>query len=219
MKIDKSEVKRYLLVAGKDFDGIDCLIDQLSQKALSSLCPKSIVNRFAITHVAEGIKINGTDILFGGKLVKQVFDGCDEVFVFAATLTLESESLIKKCFAKSAVDGIVCDSVLTTMIECYCDEIDEDICKTVEQEGKSATRRISCGYGDFPLSCQKDILTLLNAQKFLGIKLNANNMMFPNKTVTAVIGVKQRDFDAPRTAGSQANNKCSGCDSQCNFKR
>ncbi len=219
MEIDKSEVKRYLRISGGNDDGLDSLIDELSQKALTLLCPKSILNRFSVTHEDGGIRINGTDIVFGGNLVKSVFDGCDEIFIFAATLTLQSESLLKQCFAKSTVDGIVCDSVLTAMIESYCDEIDDSICKQVAKEGKTATRRISCGYGDFPLSCQKDILDILNAPKFLGIKLNENNMMLPNKTVTAVMGVKKRDFDTASCMESNSKNKCDCCDVRCGFKR
>ena len=219
MKIDASEVKRYLRIHGQ-FDGIDDLIQNLSQKALSLLCPKSIVGRFGITHFEDGIKLDGTDVCFTGNLIKKVFDGCDEIYLFVATLTLQSESLIKQSFAKSSVDGVVCDSVLTTMIESYCDDIEEQIDQKIGEDGKTATKRISCGYGDFSIMSQKDILGLLGAQKYLGIQLNQNNMMFPNKSVTAVVGAKKRDFatvDSQHTFG--VKNKCNDCQANCDFKR
>lgn len=220
MKIDKEEVKRYLRIHGGDCGDIDGLIDSLSAKALATICPKSVANRFKITHTADGIRIDGADIAFDGNLIKKVFDGCDEIVIFVATLTVESEALLKRCFAISAVDGIVCDSVLTAMIESYCDDIDQGISKQAAEEGKTATRRISCGYGDFALQCQKDILDILCAQKFLGIKLNQNNMMYPNKTVSAVMGLKPSSCKSACDGAFAAQNKCESCASAgCDFKR
>ena len=219
VKIDIKEVKRYLRIHG-EFDGIDDLAQNLSQKALATLCPKSIVGKFGVLHFDDGIKLEGTDVTFVGNLIKKVFAGCDEIYLFAATLTLQSESFLKQCFAKGAVDGIVCDSVLTTMIESYCDDVEDAIDKKVQEQGKIATKRISCGYGDFSINSQKDILNLLGAQKYLGIQLNDNNMMYPNKTVTAVIGAKKRDFatlDGSQVFGGE--NKCGGCQANCDFKR
>ena len=219
MKIDLKEVKRYLRIHG-EFDGIDNLAQNLSDKALSTLCPKSVVARFDVEHFDNGIKLVGTEVSFNGNLIKKVFAGCDEIYVFVATLTLQSETFLKQCFAKGTVDGIVCDSVLTTMIESYCDDVEDAIDKRVEEQGKTATKRISCGYGDFAIESQKDILALLDAQKHMGIKLNQNNMMYPNKTVTAVKGAKKRDFatiDGSQVFGGK--NKCSNCQANCDFKR
>ena len=219
VKIDEKEVKRYLRIHGQ-FDGIDDVIANLSQKATSLLCPKSIVGRFDITHVDNGIKLDGTQVSFAGNLIKKVFAGCDEIYIFAATLTLQSEIFLKQCFAKSTVEGVVCDSVLTTMIESYCDDVEDAIAKKIFDQGKTPTKRISCGYGDFAISSQKDILNLLGAQKYLGIQLNDNNMMYPNKTVTAVVGAKKADFANMESSQIIANNnKCGDCQANCDFKR
>ena len=148
MFIDKNEVKRYLRLHGGDCGDIDELIEKLSQKALETLCPKSVINSFEIEHTQNGIVLKGTDVSFEGNLVKKTFEGCDEVYVFAATLTLQSETLLKQCFAKSTVDGIVCDSVLTTMIEAYCDEIDEAVVK----KGISKNKKPSNSQWKFPFS-------------------------------------------------------------------
>jgi len=219
VKIDEKEVKRYLRIHGQ-FDGVDDVISNISQKATSLLCPKSIVARFSITHFSDGIKLDGTQVTFTGNLIKKVFAGCDEIYIFAATLTLQSETFLKQCFAKSTVDGVVCDSVLTAMIESYCDDVEEAIDKKIYEQGKVPTKRISCGYGDFSISSQKDILNLLGAQKYLGIQLNSNNMMYPNKTVTAVVGAKKADFANIESSQIMANNnKCSDCQANCDFKR
>lgn len=206
-------------LGGGGYDGLDDMITDISEKALASLCPKSTVNKFAVEWTDGGLKIKDTDIVFGGNLVARTFAGCDEIYIFAATLTLESETFLKKQQALGAVNGVVCDSVLTTMIESYCDDIDGAIAAREAARGRQATRRISCGYGDFPLACQRDILDILGAEKILGVKLNKNNMMYPNKTVTAVMGVKDATFDAVNSGGAAKINKCSSCGACCDFKR
>ena len=218
MNIDINEVKRYLRVKGGGYDGLDETIRRVADKASAELCPKSIINKFAVEWTEEGLRLKGTDIVFGGNLVRKTFDGCDEIYIFAATLTLESELFMKKQAALGAVEGIVSDCVLTTMIESCCDDIDGAIAAREAARGRSVTRRISCGYGDFPLECQKDILDILGAGKILGVKLNENNMMYPNKTVTALMGVKDMSFETVG-GGEAMADKCSSCCSCCEFKR
>ena len=43
--------------------------------------------------------------------------------------------------------------------------------------------------GDLPITVQPDLLKILDAEKRLGITLNASYMMSPSKSVTAVIGI------------------------------
>ncbi len=218
MNIDVNEVKRYMRIKGDGYDGLDEMIKRVAEEASEELCPKSIINKFSIEWVEQGLRLKGTDIVFGGSLVKKTFDGCDEIYIFAATLTLASELFIKKQEALGAVEGMVCDCVLTTMIESCCDDIDNAIASREAARGRRVTRRISCGYGDFPLECQKDILSILGAEKILGVKLNENNMMYPNKTVTALMGVKDGDFEMVGSGEMQAD-KCSSCGASCDFKR
>ena len=73
--------------------------------------------------------------------------------------------------------------------------------------------------GDFSIKSQKDILDLLSAQKILGVKLNENNMMFPNKTVTAVMGLAPFDDKVTAEEISVLKNKCQSCCASCDFKR
>ena len=50
--------------------------------------------------------------------------------------------------------------------------------------------RFSCGYADFPLEQQTDFMRLLDMGRKLGVYIGANMLMTPQKTVTAVIGVR-----------------------------
>ena len=52
-------------------------------------------------------------------------------------------------------------------------------------------RRFSPGYGDVPLSLQRDVLAVLDAQRKLGITLSDTFFMTPCKSVTAFVGIEK----------------------------
>jgi len=57
-------------------------------------------------------------------------------------------------------------------------------------EGKSL-RRLSPGYGDFDLSCQALIFSLLKPEKDIGVKLNEGFIMVPEKTTSGIISFRE----------------------------
>lgn len=66
------------------------------------------------------------------------------------------------------------------------------------------TSRFSPGYGDYPVSCQKQILAYLDAQQKLGIRLTEGCMMVPCKSVTALLGIA----DHPVTGHLASCSEC-----------
>ena len=61
------------------------------------------------------------------------------------------------------------------------------------KEGYNITYRYSPGYGDLTISHQSDILSLLNAQKLIGLSALESAILVPVKSVTAFIGWKRRN--------------------------
>ena len=79
--------------------------------------------------------------------------------------------------------------------------------------GESLVTRYSPGYGDLPLSIQRPLLDLLNAQRAIGLTLTPTNLMVPRKSVTAVMGV----CDTPKES---VLGNCTHCPlkSKCSFR-
>lgn len=81
------------------------------------------------------------------------------------------------------------------------------------EKGLYLRPRFSPGYGDFPLSAQKEILDGLEAGKRIGITLTEGYLMMPSKSVTAVIGVS-------RTPAACTIEGCEACGKKdCAFRR
>lgn len=135
---------------------------------------------------ADKILLKNTAATFPGKDINKHLSGCDKIYVFAATLGYGIDRIIRSFQVCDLSLSYYIDVLAGLLIEKLCD----NVCKKIaeNEDGRDITQRFSCGYGDFPLETQKDILNLLNAEKELGIKLTESEMMTPTKTVTAVLG-------------------------------
>ena len=70
-------------------------------------------------------------------------------------------------------------------------DIAEDEIRRELAEGETLVPRYSPGFGDFPLTAQREILSVLDAARAIGVSLTDTLLMVPSKSVSAVIGVKR----------------------------
>ena len=89
----------------------------------------------------------------------------------------------------------------------------EDLRRAGEAEGWHLRPRFSPGYGDFPLSCQRELLTLLRAPETIGLTAGESMLLLPTKSVTAVMGRSRLALPCHRT-GCEACGK-----TDCAFRR
>ena len=72
-------------------------------------------------------------------------------------------------------------------IEALCDAFCDSL---ISEKGVLLRPRFSPGYGDLPLEVQKDIFSLLECHKRIGVSLNESLLMSPSKSVTAFVGLE-----------------------------
>lgn len=134
--------------------------------------------------------------------------GCREAIVFSATVGAAMDRLIDKYGRLSPAHSLMMSSLGSERIETLCDTFCADVCR---EEDIHLRARFSPGYGDLPLSAQKDIFSVLDCPKRLGLCLTDSLLMSPSKSVTAIAGVS----DQP----TAQNNKCSLCSKKdCTFR-
>jgi hypothetical protein len=204
MDIDVSEVLRYLKADGNQ-QTLN-LISEVRAELEPMLRPKKIMAVFNLVEADGGIGLWGTEVILKGNLIKKTFGDCSKVYIAVATLGMAAERQMAKYSSVDMAKAVVADAYLTTYIEAYLDKLEAELLIKETKNGNCLKNRISCGYGDFSILYQRQIIDMLNAEKLLGIKLNDSNMLVPNKTVTALIGV----------CSVECKNKNKGCDS-CNF--
>lgn len=116
------------------------------------------------------------------KLLKK----CDECFIMAVTLGSKVDLLMKRLEALSVSEHYITDALASALAESAADVAEKNIKKELV-----CSMRFSAGYGDFRLEDQSAILELLDARKMLGITLSTSYLMTPQKSITAVLGIKK----------------------------
>ena len=115
--------------------------------------------------------------------------GCEKALVFAATVGLELDRLILRYGRIEPSLALCLQALGAERIEALCDAFCDEMKARFAAEGKKMRPRFSAGYGDLPLSLQKDIFASLECEKRIGLTLNDSLLMSPTKSVTAIIGI------------------------------
>lgn len=122
------------------------------------------------------------------KDLAKCIEGSEEVILFAATIGMQIDRLIMKYQRTSPAKALLLQAYGAERVEALCDGFVEDLEKEISPKG--FTPRFSPGYGDLSLSVQKDMISLLDTSRRIGITLNDSLLMNPSKSVTAIMGIK-----------------------------
>lgn len=136
---------------------------------------------------------------------------CREGILYAVTLGAEADRLLRRWGARSMAKAAVGQAVCAVWLDALC----ADYCAALLPElepGEYLTAPFSPGYGDWPLEAQRQVLTLLDAPRRLGLTLTAGGMLAPEKSVTALVGLSDR-------AEEHCGQKCMRCEkTDCPFR-
>jgi len=139
----KSEILRYLgykkILPGED---IDAVIERVEKEVEKVANPRTVK-----------AEVDVISIPWASNTVKKAMHAREKAVVFAATLGAGVDRLIMQKECSNISEAVIAQAVAAALIEEVCDKL---------QEGYNSYPRISPGYGDFPLSAQKDILKMLD---------------------------------------------------------
>jgi len=180
----------YLKAKTKLDSKTELLIKENISLAQKLIAPKAVV-------AFSDIAVNGDSVSFNGgfkiesKNIAKLFEECFKAYGVAVTIgkALEEKrnELIEK---KETFAALVLDAAGSVAAEEAVTLANKQIEDSEEKNGNILTRRYSPGYGDWGLSAQKYFLAWLNAER-VGITLNSSSLMKPEKSVSAIIGVKK----------------------------
>lgn len=205
-----NEVARYLGYHSAQIDERTReMIGACAEKLDKAAAPKHVFGIFPITVTQDAVGFPAFTIK-SRALAKHVAL-CDEAALFAATLGAQADRLMTQTAYRNIGDAAVLQACAAVLIEEYCDACAGEI--EAKAKGKYLKPRFSPGYGDFPLSHQRDILSALFADKRIGLYTTDGLMLTPTKSVTAVIGI------AAEQSGCNIQ-KCALCKSEgCVFRK
>ena len=124
--------------------------------------------------------------------LKRHLEGCDEIILFACTAGAEMDRRITRAKLQSPAKGLLMHAIGAQQVEGGCDRL----CRRLAEQfpDRELTSRFSPGYGDLPLAMQREVMEALDCGRTVGITLTESLLMTPSKSVTAIIGMKERDL-------------------------
>ncbi|MCD4814583.1 hypothetical protein K8S19_12945 [bacterium] len=133
------------------------------------------------------------DYRFQSNLIRERFSKAEKVFCLGASVMLENYTELQHYQEQGNMEmASILDAVLSEKVDFGLDFIEQEIGVETRRTGCSLGRRLSCGYGDFFLSHQQYFFKALNFAAY-GITINDRNILFPEKTVTALLPVFRGD--------------------------
>lgn len=212
IKIDRAEILRYLGCRGKiEDERLLALVSSCVEELKGAATPRIVSRLFPVSFPEEGVCVG--NLLIPGKSLRGHLHGCGEAVLFAATLGTRVDALLMRYGRLDISRAAVLQAASAAMIEGFCDGEEKKLAARAAGRGLFLRPRYSPGYGDFPLSLQRRILAMLDAQKRIGLTLTEGCLLVPTKSVTAVVGLT-RDSTSCHLA------KCMECSKKnCPFRK
>ena len=180
--VSRREALRYLGVRTEAPPELEEMLDRAAELLRGCAALKACYTRLPLT-------ITGDTLDFGAfrlesRALKKNLDGCVASFLFAATLGVGADRQILRLEKTEPAFAAVFDAYCSAAVEGWCN------CVNAQLAAQETLRpRFSPGYGDVPLSIQRDVLATLDAPRRLGITLSDTFFMTPTKSVTAFVGI------------------------------
>ena len=213
MQVDRKEILRYLGYRNAAPDAaVQSAIEDVLRELERVASPRSVTRETVISQTEpEATEIGG--VMIQSRSLYLHLRSCTSGMLFAATLGAPVDLLIQRYSVSDMSRAVIAQACAAAMIEAYCDDCQKDIETAARSQGLYLRPRYSPGYGDFPLSYQKALLELLNAQRRIGLTRTESDMLVPTKSVTAIIGF------TPDPASCHVS-KCMTCSAKnCPFRK
>lgn len=203
-KLNREEALRYMGQSdGKCNEQLETILDVGEEKLLQAAQPKYLYKVFDITPAEQGIALCNTSFVLQGQDIKNHLMHCEKAVLLCATLSAGVDALIRREELRDVLLALAVDCLASTAVEQLCDKVELLIKEQfLEYE---MTWRYGIGYGDLPISQQRDFLNLLNAPKHIGLNVTQSNILTPRKSVTAIIGLSKEKIEQTKRGCAVCN--------------
>lgn len=185
-----SEIARYMGARSSEMDAeLIQRVNDLIPRFLSALRCKACYTEVPVVISGKNVTIGPLSV--ESEDLAMCLKDCDRAIMFAATIGVEADRLRRIASVASPLNHLIYDALGSAAIEVFCDAL----CREWAEERTEFTvrPRYSPGYGDLSLEVQGEFLRALDAQRKIGLTLSDNLLMIPQKSVTAIVGLKACD--------------------------
>lgn len=186
---DKKELLRYLGYSGQELTKeISKTIDETLKKASSYKALHTFLTA-DVEFMENSVVLANTGIELIGTDIRNYLKGADKCIAFACTLGIEFERELLRLQSTSMTKALIFDAAGSVFIEKAADRAEAEILRPYLEKGYFSRYRYSPGYGDLPIDLQKELVTVMECPKKIGLTATENNILIPRKSITAFIGL------------------------------
>lgn len=178
MKLNIDEALRYLGVKS-DPDGV----------LHAQLIPLAAALQRGVRPRSTWVLTDKAALALPGHTAGKMLADCQQCAVLVCTLGAEFDLWVRREQMRDMARAAMLDALGSAYIEAACDAAEEAI--RARLPGLYLTDRFSPGYGDLPLAVQPTLLTLAGGSR-IGVTLTDTMLMVPQKSVTAIIGLADK---------------------------
>ncbi|MFH1504124.1 MAG: methionine synthase [Candidatus Omnitrophota bacterium] len=166
-------------------------IERCIEEALDLIDLKSAAVQIAIEKIDSSRVFLSGGVVFKSNSLGKFLTGCPEALLAAITSGNKiTEAIQEKTNSNNTASAVVYDAVASEITDSGLSWIIDYFNNQLRRQNQRLTSaRFSAGYGDFSLDNQKIIYEILNLEK-IGLSLTESYMLIPEKSVTAVVGIK-----------------------------
>ena len=139
---------------------------------------------------SQSVSLESGLVLKSAKLAKMLENANQALLMGAALDAVVTQTINRELKNGDAVYAVVLDAYASECVDDALDFVMQAQARNGFNVGRLLTRhRFSAGYGDLDLSYQKDLYHILKMDE-LGVTINENFLMEPEKSVIAICGVE-----------------------------
>ena len=181
--ISRTEVLGYLKFYDKNVPpGLEVLLDRAMDQVKSAAVPRTVWREYPLEFLPTGVQVVERTA-FARKGYPPDLEAVPWICL-AATWARDWTPPIRTAQVSDMAYALVLDACASAGVEAVLDAL--------EKELPAGTRRYSPGYGDLPLSLQKDFSLTLDTPRRIGLCVSDSLTLLPRKSVTAIIGVRRK---------------------------
>ncbi len=170
---------------------VKSLVENCFREMESLIDPKGVYLIRKIDHKNDFIKLKNTDVVLRGESMSKLLKDSYAVIFMAVTIGPGIDERIKLETETGHVEkALIFDVIGSEAVEAVANSLNSLLDTQARHARSFLTMRFSPGYGDLSLEFQREIYKELKLDE-LGIKINEKNLLYPQKTITAVIGIER----------------------------
>jgi hypothetical protein len=173
-------------------DSVLTLLDEAMRLAAQLMKPKAVYRTLSIaSNDSKTVTFHDTSFIIQSPQVARLLKNSVTAVCFAVTVGITLDKEISDQMARGEITlGYFIDAVGSETAEAAADELHWNVLQHRAQgAGGSVTARFSPGYGDWPLTVQKDLIEVCGGP-LIGISVTPSFLMIPRKSISAVFGIR-----------------------------